>query len=81
MHDDIGLRRLQRFGCIVLHAHAEPAVESDHIAEIAAGLAGIDVDGADDLEARASGNLSGDGAPIGPRPKCSTRMVGMARKL
>ena len=39
---------------------AQLAVEADHLAGIAADLAGIDIDGADDLEAAPRAHLLGD---------------------
>ncbi len=78
MNDDVGLGRLQRLGGVVLNLQAEPSSQADDVAEIAPDLRGIDVDPADDLESRSRGDLLAMAQPIGPRPKCITRMVGIA---
>ena len=51
--------------------------QPDDIAEIAADLRRIDVDGAHDLESGRAATCLTMAAPIGPSPKCITRMLGI----
>ena len=58
--DDVRLRRLQRLRGVARHLDAEPLRQADDVAEIAADLRRIDVDGADDLESGTRGHLLDD---------------------
>jgi hypothetical protein len=48
--DDVGPGRLQRLGRVARLPRAEPLGQADDVAEIAADLGRIDVDGTDDFE-------------------------------
>ena len=68
-HDDVGLRRLQRLGRVGRHLDAEALRQADDVAEIAADLRRIDVDGADDLESGPRRHLFDDGGADRAEPE------------
>ena len=81
MDDDVGLRRLERAGGIVVDAHAEPPRQTDHVGEIAAGLRRIDIDGADDLEAWPARHLPRHGRTDRPEAEVHHANVGHGRAV
>ena len=57
---DVRLRRLDRLPRVARHLHAQRLVEPGDLTEVATHLVGVDVDGADDLEALPRRHLSDD---------------------
>src|SRR5581483_1813498 len=63
---DVRLHRFERFGRVAPHLHAETAAQSDDVSDVAACFRRIDVDAADDLEARTRRHLPGNRGADGP---------------
>src|SRR6266508_4542760 len=77
----ISLGGFQCLGRIGGHLHAKALRQTDHVAQVAADLDGIDVDGADYLESRTCGDLFDDGGPNRSKPEMHHANVGHSREL
>ena len=72
--DDVGLGGLDRLLRVGRNLDAQRAADAGDLAEIASGLGRIDVDGADDLEAAAIGDLPDHRRADRPEPVMQDRI-------